>query len=551
MVVLTWPLARQARTHLPSPNIVARTDALVAGWALAAQSHALVSAPRELGHGNIFHPSPHALFYGPMGTGALPLFLPVFVATKNPTLALNATLLLGLALTAWTMTLVVQRWTGSTEAGLVAAAVLLANSWLTRGMVETAPFAAALFSFPIIIWLAATARSPRDALWLGMLAALQCLVDTIYVAPAVLAPLGVLAVARLVRRATRPAGWCLVGALALAVVLMAPILAGYAAVRAANPDLPTQTFWRTTRMALPLPYGIFADGSSRAVPLFLLAFVAVAGAHDAWRRRREARDGAPSIWAHGSLWMLCGIVISLPPSGLVGGHWVPLPLYFLRMAVPAVGLIRTNDRLGVAALMGAAVLAGAATLSAQRACASSRAATRVRWLPRLVAPGVIAALFVSSQHFDPATWPAPASFKVFPAPRWSEIAANVLRGAHGAVLELPIPPFEEPDTSLLANAMYRSTQYWQPLLNGHHSYYPSDYPARAALAARIPDADALAALRSEAGLAMIAVSLGTMSPAESERWKRIARDPPRGLRLVHQARDELIFEVVGGEPPAA
>ena len=57
--------------------------------------------------------------------------------------------------------------------------------------------------------------------------------------------------------------------------------------------------------------------------------------------------------------------------------------------------------------------------------------------------------------------------------------------------------------------MYRSTQYWRPLINGHHSYYPSDFPTRVELAARLPDPKALQTLRRNADLSMVAASLGT------------------------------------------
>lgn len=546
VVALTWPLASASTTHLPATHIVARTDALVAGWVLAVQSHALATDPLQIGEGNIFYPARHALFYGPTGTGALPLFAPVFLASGNPTLALNVTLILGLALTAWTMALVVRRWTGSDGAALVAASFLLTSSWLMRGMVETAPFTAALFYFPVIAYLAARTTTGRQALGLGLLVALQCLVDTAYVAPAVLLPLGLLTASRLTRPATRRAGVHLAAALALAMLLMAPVLAGYLAVSAANPDLARQTVWETVRLPLPLPHGLFADGSSRAIPGFLLLFLALAAVLELWRRRREPRPEAPSIWAHGALWFVCGVLMSLPPSGMLGGHWVRLPLYYLKAIVPALGLIRTQDRLGVAALMGAALLAGAAVATVQRALAERVAAARLRWLPRLVSPLLIVALYVTSRHFDPARWPAPASFRIFPAPRWSEAAASVLRGAHGAVLEVPIPPLEHADTSVVARSMYRSTQYWRPLLNGHHSYYPSDYPQRLALAVRVPEPDALAVLRREADLSMLAVSLASLPAEERERWQRFARNTPPGLRLRHQSSDELVFEVGDG-----
>jgi len=103
----------------------------------------LLTWPLAIAGANIFHPSRMALYYDPTGTGALPLFAPVFraglsrrsfapvfLASGNATLALNTTFILGIALTAWTMALVVLRWTGSTGGVLLAAWVLLTNAWL-------------------------------------------------------------------------------------------------------------------------------------------------------------------------------------------------------------------------------------------------------------------------------------------------------------------------------------------------------------------------------------------------------------------------------------
>jgi hypothetical protein len=92
--------------------------------------------------------------------------------------------------------------------------------------------------------------------------------------------------------------------------------------------------------------------------------------------------------------------------------------------------------------------------------------------------------------------------------------------------------------------MYRSAQHWRPLINGHHSYYPSDFPDRAGVAARVPEPDALDVLRREANLALVAVSLKALLRNDRALWERHALQPPPGLRLVHRSLDELVFEVV-------
>src|SRR5262249_2190757 len=107
---LTWPLGAQLRSALGAANDTTRYDALYATWALAHESWSLASAPTELANGNIYHPAPHALFYGPTAFGALPLFAPVFLATDNPTLATNVLFLGAVALTGVTIHAVAARW---------------------------------------------------------------------------------------------------------------------------------------------------------------------------------------------------------------------------------------------------------------------------------------------------------------------------------------------------------------------------------------------------------------------------------------------------------
>ena len=98
VVVLTWPLAQYASTHLPGR--LCSFDNLLVTWALAHESRALVSDPCALPHAGIYHPTPYALFYGETAFGALPYFLPAFLLTNNPTLAMNVTFLLCVTLTA-------------------------------------------------------------------------------------------------------------------------------------------------------------------------------------------------------------------------------------------------------------------------------------------------------------------------------------------------------------------------------------------------------------------------------------------------------------------
>src|SRR5215475_2126621 len=88
VVWLTWPLASQLGTALPNPIPQAHVSAPRLGWALADESRVLTSGA-SFADAGIFHPASNALFFGEVAFGALPFFLPPFLLSGNPTLALN------------------------------------------------------------------------------------------------------------------------------------------------------------------------------------------------------------------------------------------------------------------------------------------------------------------------------------------------------------------------------------------------------------------------------------------------------------------------------
>src|SRR2546428_12943372 len=82
VVFLTWPLAAHLTTHLPG---IAPLDSLLVGWALAHQSHALLTAPCSLPDGNIYWPSRRALYYGEAAFAAVARFIPPLHSNRDTT----------------------------------------------------------------------------------------------------------------------------------------------------------------------------------------------------------------------------------------------------------------------------------------------------------------------------------------------------------------------------------------------------------------------------------------------------------------------------------
>jgi hypothetical protein len=328
VIWLTWPLGASSLTHLPCTGVACAVDTLYSTWVLAWESHALGTSPFHLLEGNIYHPARDAVLYGPAALGALPYFAPIYAISGSAVFALNATLVLCIALTAAGLHLVILRWTGRHSAGAVAAAVLLTSRWLLWGFVGTAPHLAALQCFPLIVLLAVEPR-PGAAWVLALLAlvVMQCLTDAVYVAPALLAPLGLLALGRLCRRTSRADGIRLALVVVAAAVILLPLYLAYLQLRESNPDLAMQSLWHGKERALRLE-GLFWKGnrSTTVVPAALV-LVLVGGALALGRHfpRRSRKPASPAelpsarSWRHGALWLLAGAMLSLPPRVVWGG----------------------------------------------------------------------------------------------------------------------------------------------------------------------------------------------------------------------------------------
>ncbi len=446
MAWLTWPLAARATSALPHTAIACFFDTLYSAWTLSYESHALVSVGTRLADANIYHPASNALFYGPAALGALPLFAPVFLATGNPVLAINVTFLLGLALTGVAMHVVVRRWTGSDLAGVVAAVTVLFNRWIVWGFVPTAPHWAALFGFPLIAFAAALRLdSLRSASLLVSLVVLQCLTDLVYVAPAVLGPLSVLAAFRLLRRRSRAEGLRLLGVLGLASLMLVPIFRGYSAAQRANPDLAKQTIWSGLERVWPavLPQRFLAGMVPFTVTPVMGGLVILGGLLALWRRRQGATPVVPGGWSQGALWTIVGAYLSLPNTGVIAG--IPFVTLMGRLAhlTSILQTVRAPSRLGVAGVIGLGILSGVAF---GEVCAATRAWVRPASLA-LVLRATLAAAAVGLSYgaYVGSYRPWTGSGRMFsaypvyvPAPTPPSFLP-LLRLSRAPLLELPVP----------------------------------------------------------------------------------------------------------------
>jgi len=549
---LTWPLWSQSAAALPCTNPACGFDPLYSAWVLAWESHALVTAPLRIGDGNIFFPTRQAVFYGPAGFGALPYFAPAYAFSGNPAVAVAALIILCAALTAAALHAVVQQWTGRHVAGAVAALVFLTNRWVLWGFLPSAPHLMPLQYFPFIALLAAGRLESRGRWWglLGLVA-LQCLTDPVYVALAVLVPLGVLALMRCARRVLRREGVLLGALIVAALVALAPVFAGYAAVRRANPNLVQQTLWMRPRAPSELTQLFWWGEAPTTIAPAGLFLIVVGGILALVRRRAAARTGSTlerptsHAWAHALLWAVVGTVISLDPRSTLHGSTVTTVHALLERWTPLYEVIRAPVRLGVAGLMGLCLLAGLGYGEIARFAAARRRAPRA--LQIVLA---IAALVIVYRLPPAGTDRLPAAYPLQAAPVVPEAFQPALRKGREPLLYLPAVASrgDQLFPNYNAQAMFRSIGDWRPLLNGYSSYWPEEFMARMRISRALPDSAALAELVKQTNVGFVWVYLWGILPEQRARWLDTRTLRKTGLALVARDGPHLLFAV---RPPDA
>ncbi len=506
----TWPLASMLGAGAPTLTYF---DWIYTSWTLAWQVHAIaIGAP--LAAANIYHPAPDALFYGPLCTGLLPLFAPVYWASGNALLAVEVAYLFAVMLTGVSVHLVVRAWTRSWAAGAVAVATLFACDG-SIAMTAPAPQWAALAFFAPLVWALDRASTWRGAAIVALLATAQCLTEPVYVAPAVIGLVCAAGVLRLFATKTRPTGIRLLVAAAASVALLLPLVIGFLRVRLANPALAAQTLWPTTEyVASPTEVAaVWLQNLPQELPLrFLVPALAAVALIRAFDRSRATT-------VHAITWLDAGLLAVLP-----------FALWLAAIALASVTgfetlplLLRVPERLVLGGFIGVALVGGLAWHS----IASAAAAHGGRLAIAAPIFGAALALLWHGLVLPPLALP------IFPERGAQPTVAALLRTGSGPVLELPSDPW----------AMHRSLSHWRPLLNGYASFWPAGWDARMEDAARLPDGAALARLVQSTGLATVVVRVSQLPVAERARWKLPLEPRVAGLVLVAQEGDVLVFDV--------
>ena len=518
-VLHTWPLAANPGGLSRHDN----ADAMLNEWIVAWVAHQAPRAPLHLFDANIFHPEPRTLAFSEHMTVQGLMGAPVLWLGGSPLLAYNLLVIAGLALSAWTMWLLIERWTGSSAAGAVAGSLLAFNAHtLTR-----LPHLQALhLEFIPVVLLALdrllVERRGRDAVILGIACALQGLTSNyLLVFTAMAAAVGVAVRANEWRRPAPARATALLGlAAAIAAALVAPFLYPYyltqheqGLTRSLDEVALYSSTWRDyLSTAGRLHYAAwshrFLEGSTALFPgviaLALAGFAATAkpGLRDPCVRMTAAIGAA-------------GFALSFGPA---------LPGYAaLYQWLPLLQGVRGAARFGFLALVAVAVLAGFGV-----------AALRARYGGRGWWPVVVAVLIAA---VNAEALRAPIAFRPFDGiPR---VYQSLRDPSVRAVAEFP---FFQPE-AVLRNAPYvlNSTVHWRPLVNGYSGFVPASYPGIAAALRDFPGDRSRAELH-RLGVSHVVVHLDAYGDRAGEIVSSLNAAP--WLVLVASADQIRIYRIV-------
>jgi hypothetical protein len=359
-IVHTWPLVLDLGTFSRNDN----ADTQLNEWIMAWVAHQLPRDPAHLFEANIFYPAHDVLaFSEPLIVPAL-MGAPLAWAGASPVLVYNVILLAGFTLSAFAMCLLVERWTGSLPAGLIAASIFAFNTHTLHRLPHMQ--ALHLYGLPLALYaLDAIATRPSARAGLILAAALAAMAYTsgyLFVFACIMT-----AIVLLVRaREWWPARAAAVKAVALAAaacgLAVVPVYLPYRRVAAEQHMIRTldavaeysATPWSYLATTSRL-HGWWGGGLVRdAVDSFFPGFVAIALAAIAIAAAFRLRAGG-DVLARRRVWML----IALALAGVVLSLGTLTPVYgaVFRIFPPMQGL-RAAARFGNLYLMAIAILAG-------------------------------------------------------------------------------------------------------------------------------------------------------------------------------------------------
>jgi hypothetical protein len=468
-ILHSWPLASD-------PARLARLDnhdAELNTWIVAWVAHILPRDPLSLFEAPILYPEAHSLAFSehlfvPSLMGA-----PLLWAGASPVLVYNLLIIAGLALSGWSMYLLMRRWTGSESAGIIAGLIYAFNAHVLTRFVHLQAhhvefFPLVLYAFDRVL----AERRLRDVLILSFAFVLQALCSNyllVFTTYALLAS----AVVRWRELGTTPfpglpAGRLLLAGM-IAVILLSPFLWPYyevsrdqGLVRGVSDVAPYNATWRDYlatggRLHYAWWSQRFYEGRITLFPgLTALGLAAVAVIS-----RRTIRD--PRV----------RMAIAIGVIGLGFSFGTSLPGYaLLHEHLPLLSGLRNVARWGWLPLASIAILAGFGV--------SILETRKWRYAPIAIGLLVTVEAIRTPVGFTP----------VYEIPRLYDRFATA-----SDIVIAEFPFYSGANVSLNGPYVYANTRYFKPLLNGYSSFHPGTFEARGRALNSFPSETALTELR--------------------------------------------------------
>jgi len=469
-VLHTWPLAT-------APGRLSRNDTadtVHKEWIIAWVAHQLANDPWHLYDTNTFYPERDTLAYSDNLLVQAVMGAPLLWSDASPVLVYNLLVIAGLALTGWTTSLVVERWTGNRLAGILSGSFMAFNALSLTRFPELQD--QHLEFFPLALWA----------------------LDRLLTTP------------RLVY-AAHLAGWFVLQALTGGYLFVFTSLSLVAAALARPADWAGSRFRRVAGLLL-----LSAAIAGLALTPFLLPYLRVSRDQGFTRSLAEVSEFSArltdylatggrihfSIWSHRFFnkdALFPGVIASgLALTALVGGvAWKDrrarmavafglvafavsfgpgFPLYSaLTRVFPIMAGVRGAVRFGQLFLAAIAILAGFGWVLLHR-----------RLERRAVAIGIV--LLVGA-HLEALR--APIQYRAFHG--ISPIFDSLKDGERKVIACFPFPgPLAEFEN---ADCLLASTRFWQPVVNGYSSFIPARYYQEAAALGAFPEGTTLEYLK--------------------------------------------------------
>lgn len=526
-VVCTWPLARDMRTHVQD-----RGDPLLEIALLSWATDAAHSPGRSVFDAPQFYPYHDTQVYQNSFLGQVPLFAPVYLATHNPVLAFEVTLLATLVLSGVCMWGYVRAATRNSYAGLLAGVVFAFHQYRFRNLQHVQVMS--IWWWPLAVWALEdflATRRWRSVLALGVAGVAQ-LYCSIYMGLMLLIIVVVRCLVEIVAEPTRLADRVLwrrgVFTLLYGSLALAPLVWAY--VRVARQFPPVHDMDAIVQFSAA-PRDYLRAGLS-SVPYFHWR------AGGPWTYTFDQHVLFPGLVA--SLLTLYGLVMSETVSRRVGGVGgfdrrrasalvlaatvgvilsfgpylklqgqatdMPMPALALFTHVPGYGVFRVNTRFAFLLLFALSVGAG-------RALATFTADRNLSREGQAGLCGLLTVLFLIENWNVPVpTEPVPVGANVPPV--YAALAEP--EAGSGPVLHVPFGRDLYEDVA----RVYYGLEHGRPMVNGYSTVEPPGY-AQLATLAEVGPSPAFFAAAIACNTDTIVVHYDAMPPLEAERWRSV------------------------------